>query len=59
MDDQAHYVGSQNLYDANLAEFGVIVDDRAATTKLVTDYYSKLAGFAAPTTYLDRSCGSP
>src|SRR5262249_23489512 len=33
VDDQAHYVGSQNLYDADLAEFGVIVDDQASTQK--------------------------
>jgi hypothetical protein len=56
VDDQAHYVGSQNLYDANLAEFGVVVDDQAATQKFIADYYSKLLQFSKPTTFLDASC---
>jgi phosphatidylserine/phosphatidylglycerophosphate/cardiolipin synthase-like enzyme len=35
IDDQAFYVGSQNLYIANLSEFGFIVDDANATASLV------------------------
>jgi phosphatidylserine/phosphatidylglycerophosphate/cardiolipin synthase-like enzyme len=55
IDDQAHYVGSQNLYDADLAEFGVIVDDQAATQKMIADYYSKLSDFSKVTTFRDAS----
>jgi hypothetical protein len=62
VDDQAHYVGSQNLYDtkgpgANLADYGVIVDDQASTKQFISDYYSKLASFSQTTTYTDPSCG--
>ncbi|MBX3233337.1 MAG: hypothetical protein KIT84_33620 [Labilithrix sp.] len=56
VDDQAHYVGSQNVYDANLAEFGVIVDDQTATRQLLADYWTKLAQHSTPTAYLDRAC---
>jgi len=55
-DDRAHYVGSQNLYNANLAEFGVIVDDREATRTFLREYYDKLAEHSVATTYLDPSC---
>jgi phosphatidylserine/phosphatidylglycerophosphate/cardiolipin synthase-like enzyme len=40
VDDRAFYVGSQNWYSADLAEFGFIVDDQAATRQLVDAYYS-------------------
>jgi hypothetical protein len=57
VDDQAHYVGSQNLYDADLAEFGVIVDDRAATQKFIAEYYDKVDQFSRVTRFRDnRSC---
>ena len=56
VDDQAHYVGSQNLYDADLAEFGVIVDDQPATQRMISEYWNKLAQFSVPTTYVDRAC---
>jgi phosphatidylserine/phosphatidylglycerophosphate/cardiolipin synthase-like enzyme len=56
VDDQAHYVGSQNLYDADLAEFGVIIDDQPSTQKLIADYWTKLAQFSTQTTYVDREC---
>lgn len=56
VDDQAHYVGSQNLYDANLAEFGVIVDDQTATKQLIADYWSNLAKHSTPTAYVDADC---
>jgi phosphatidylserine/phosphatidylglycerophosphate/cardiolipin synthase-like enzyme len=55
VDDRAHYVGSQNLYEADLAEYGVIVDDQAATRKFIADYYSKLAQYSQGTTYKDTS----
>jgi phosphatidylserine/phosphatidylglycerophosphate/cardiolipin synthase-like enzyme len=54
IDDQAHYVGSQNLYDADLAEFGVIVDDQTATKQFIADYYSKLNEFSKVTTFKDN-----
>ena len=59
VDDQAHYVGSQNLYDANLAEFGVIVDDQPSTRQFLNDYWSKLAQYSLSTTYVDAECAQP
>lgn len=38
-DDQAFYIGSQNQYDANLTEFGYIVDDTRAAAELKRDYW--------------------
>jgi phosphatidylserine/phosphatidylglycerophosphate/cardiolipin synthase-like enzyme len=56
VDDEAFYVGSQNLYEADLAEYGVIVDDPTATKKFVADYYSKLADFSKVTTFKPQGC---
>ena len=56
VDDQAHYVGSQSLYDADLAEYGVIVDDQAATRQFIADYYAKVSQFSRVTTFKDPSC---
>jgi phosphatidylserine/phosphatidylglycerophosphate/cardiolipin synthase-like enzyme len=42
VDDQAFYLGSQNLYVANLAEWGVLVDDAAVTQDLLDIYWSPL-----------------
>jgi len=39
VDDRAFYIGSQNLYPANLAEMGFIVDDVAAAAELVDTYW--------------------
>ena len=39
-DDRAFYMGSQNWYVANLAEFGYVVDDPAATKQLLDAYYT-------------------
>jgi len=39
VDDRAFYVGSNNLYVCNLAEFGVVVDDQAATQDLLKYYF--------------------
>jgi phosphatidylserine/phosphatidylglycerophosphate/cardiolipin synthase-like enzyme len=55
VDEQAFYVGSQNLYEADLAEYGVIVDDAAATRQFVADYWSKLASFSSVTTFRDTT----
>jgi phosphatidylserine/phosphatidylglycerophosphate/cardiolipin synthase-like enzyme len=56
VDDQAHYVGSQNLYDADLAEFGVIVDDQASTQRMLSEYWNHLEQFSVKTTYVDPEC---
>jgi len=42
VDDLAFYVGSQNLYESDLAEFGLIVDDPAATAHALAEYWTPL-----------------
>ena len=42
VDDLAFYVGSQNLYDANLAELGVIVDDPAVAREIRDRYFAPM-----------------
>jgi len=42
VDDAAFYIGSQNLYIANLAEWGVVVDSRAETQKVLEEYWNPL-----------------
>jgi phosphatidylserine/phosphatidylglycerophosphate/cardiolipin synthase-like enzyme len=56
VDDRAFYVGSQNIYKANLAEFGVIVDDSLASSELTKSYWTPLLKYARPTTYIDARC---
>ena len=41
-DDTAFYIGSQNLYPANLAEYGYIVDDPVAAAQVHRDYFAKV-----------------
>ena len=41
VDDRAFYLGSQNTYVANLAEFGYIVDDSRATETFIAEYQAK------------------
>ena len=41
-DDEAFYLGSQNLYVAHLAEHGVVVDDGAATSEILAAYWEPL-----------------
>ena len=41
-DDAAFYIGSQNLYPANLAEYGFIVDDAGVAADFVTHYFSDI-----------------
>lgn len=50
VDDRAFYVGSQNLYPADLAEFGYIIDDAALTRDFIASYLDSVAKFsdAAP-----------
>jgi phosphatidylserine/phosphatidylglycerophosphate/cardiolipin synthase-like enzyme len=42
VDDAAYYVGSQNLYVADLAEWGVIVDSAAQTQKVLEEYWNRV-----------------
>ncbi len=38
VDDEAFYIGSQNLYPGRLQELGVIVEDKAASSELNSSY---------------------
>eukprot|EP00928_Gymnodinium_smaydae_P061367 TRINITY_DN4545_c0_g2_i2.p1 TRINITY_DN4545_c0_g2~~TRINITY_DN4545_c0_g2_i2.p1 ORF type:complete len:582 (-),score=53.06 TRINITY_DN4545_c0_g2_i2:71-1816(-) len=42
VDDQLFYLGSQNLYSADLAEYGLIIDDREATKQVKRYYWDPL-----------------
>eukprot|EP00811_Abedinium_folium_P037213 NODE_984_length_2663_cov_4.813486.p1 GENE.NODE_984_length_2663_cov_4.813486~~NODE_984_length_2663_cov_4.813486.p1 ORF type:complete len:593 (-),score=162.23 NODE_984_length_2663_cov_4.813486:811-2589(-) len=42
VDDQAYYLGSQNLYICNLAEWGIIVDDVEQTRKVLGEYWGPM-----------------
>ncbi len=42
VDDRTFYIGSQNLYDANLAELGYIVDDATAAATLRAELWDGL-----------------
>ena len=42
VDDEIFYLGSESLYPASLAEYGLIVDDKAVTTDLVDSYWNNL-----------------
>lgn len=42
VDDTCFYIGSQNLYIANLAEWGIIVDDAAQAQKVISEYWEPM-----------------
>lgn len=42
IDDVAAYIGSQNLYMCDLAEWGVVVDDASETEKMIKDFWNPL-----------------
>lgn len=42
IDDVAAYIGSQNLYMCDLAEWGVVVDDANETKKMIDDFWKPL-----------------
>ena len=42
IDDQTAYVGSQNLYICDLAEWGVVIDHKAAVEKMMASYWYPL-----------------
>jgi hypothetical protein len=48
VDEQAFYIGSQNMYPVNLQEFGYIVDDSRATATYLNRHWAALWGFAEP-----------
>lgn len=39
VDDRACYIGSQNLYMCDLAEWGVVVDNEAGVKKILDSYF--------------------
>ena len=41
-DEQAFYLGSQNWYPADLAEFGLIVDDAELTAEVMAAYWEPM-----------------
>ncbi len=49
IDDEAFYVGSQNFYFSDLAEWGVIVDDGTLTAELLDRYWSPLWAYSSRT----------
>jgi phosphatidylserine/phosphatidylglycerophosphate/cardiolipin synthase-like enzyme len=42
VDDVASYIGSQNIYVCDLAEWGVVIDDKTTTQKLLQEYWSPM-----------------
>ena len=42
VDDIAAYIGSQNLYVCDLAEWGVVIDDPAQTQKFMDEYWTPM-----------------
>ena len=42
IDDAVFYIGSQNLYVADLAEFGLFIDDEELTDELIADYWAPM-----------------
>lgn len=42
VDEVTSYMGSQNLYMCDLAEWGVVIDDKATTRKLIDEYWSPM-----------------
>lgn len=49
VDDRAFYLGSQNLYIANLSEFGFVVDDEGATRTFLAKYMDVAEKYSGPT----------
>ena len=47
VDEQAFYIGSQNVYPAGLQELGYIVDDSAATAEYLTRYWQNVWSHAS------------
>jgi phosphatidylserine/phosphatidylglycerophosphate/cardiolipin synthase-like enzyme len=47
VDDRAFFVGSQNLYNAGLTEFGFITDDAARGAELRDQYFAPLWSYSS------------
>jgi hypothetical protein len=48
VDEQAFYIGSQNVYPAGLQELGFIVDDSRATADYLTRYWANVWAQSSP-----------
>eukprot|EP00928_Gymnodinium_smaydae_P007756 TRINITY_DN12775_c0_g1_i1.p1 TRINITY_DN12775_c0_g1~~TRINITY_DN12775_c0_g1_i1.p1 ORF type:complete len:462 (-),score=55.27 TRINITY_DN12775_c0_g1_i1:178-1563(-) len=42
IDNTCYYIGSQNLYKADLAEWGVLIDDETQTKKVMQEYWNPM-----------------
>eukprot|EP00746_Dinoflagellata_sp_MGD_P142371 gnl/MRDRNA2_/MRDRNA2_75349_c0_seq1.p1 gnl/MRDRNA2_/MRDRNA2_75349_c0~~gnl/MRDRNA2_/MRDRNA2_75349_c0_seq1.p1 ORF type:complete len:697 (+),score=158.91 gnl/MRDRNA2_/MRDRNA2_75349_c0_seq1:89-2179(+) len=42
VDDLCYYIGSQNLYICNLAEWGIIIDNEEQTQKVMEEYWNPM-----------------
>ncbi|CAB9524913.1 Inherit from NOG: PLDc [Seminavis robusta] len=42
IDDRAAYIGSQNLYICDLAEWGVVIDDETQVQKMMQEYWNPM-----------------
>lgn len=42
VDDLCYYIGSQNLYVCNLAEWGLVIDDKEQTDNILSQYWNPL-----------------
>ncbi|WP_135079542.1 phospholipase D-like domain-containing protein [Terasakiella sp. SH-1] len=49
VDDALFYIGSQNLYPANLNEFGYMVQDEQVVTSYLQNYWTPLWNFSSTT----------
>jgi phosphatidylserine/phosphatidylglycerophosphate/cardiolipin synthase-like enzyme len=63
VDERAFYIGSENLYPAELQEFGYIVEDRSAAAQVRRDYWDQawkwsqaaaISGDGAPSCIFER-----
>ena len=60
VDDQAFYIGSENLYPARLQELGMIVESHSATATLKAEYLDPMWHNSSPFALIDparRVCG--
>ena len=62
VDDEAFYIGSQNLYPGRLQELGVIVENRDAASELNTAYLRPMWDWSKADALIDpatNKCGIP
>ncbi len=58
VDDAAFYIGSQNVYGSDLAEYGLLVDDYAATAAVLATYWEPLWTYSVRTAITGRDAPS-